>query len=754
MSRRRTSKAAALTASANARAAVDAMNGGNDKQGQQPLSQQQQPANQRLRTLVAVLVTFLGIRWFVVSPNARLPQASDFTPPDVTNLSINLRDINNLTGFSSDMLRSGFDEFYNFNVQPLLELGISTFNGTKHDLEEKSRVGYQLREEGARVKHPIVMIPGFVTTGLELWEGMDCAKKHFRQRLWGSASMARTFFADRECWRKHLALNSKTGMDPDHIRLRAAQGFEAADNFIATYWVWSKLIENLADVGYDGSTMTMMAYDWRLGYDYLEKRDGYFTKLKHTIEAHHASTGEKVVVASHSMGGTVAYYFFQWVVADAKAGGGGGGKKWIEKHVQAFVNIAGTLLGIPKALPALLSGEFKDIVAVFSQVGEVIEKYFGRRWRRNLWLTWGSLFGMLPKGGDAIWGIGADYIDGDVSKNETDSEMNDPFTKASQKSPTKTPLVPVIVWNNGTDEICPSLTSSLENTIPNTTPTADAQEMNDQEGLNLPDLKIPPSRTWSMKETVDFLFEHGGPSSIFSPDTKKGWKTRASSKDKQKHWSDPLATPLPLAPSLKIYCLYGTGIPTERSYYYKVSCDKLEGNSNINQNQTSCPEDDQNEKEVTQCNDTSIVQDVTGKEEPPEAPFTIDTTANCKSNNVQSGVRFSDGDGSVPLISLGYMCQKWSQAKNKHNPSGIKVYTRERKSKAQVRLSDPGRGGPASGEHVDILGNVGVLEDIVRIATGFDVEEKVDEDKIVSDLKRIMEKIDGHELGGSDNSVR
>ena len=27
--------------------------------------------------------------------------------------------------------------------------------------------------------------------------------------------------------------------------------------------VWSKLIENLADIGYDPSTMHMAAYDWR-----------------------------------------------------------------------------------------------------------------------------------------------------------------------------------------------------------------------------------------------------------------------------------------------------------------------------------------------------------------------------------------------------------------------------------------------------------------------------------------------------------
>ena len=43
------------------------------------------------------------------------------------------------------------------------------------------------------------------------------------------------------------------GSDP---RARA-QGFEAADYVLGGYWVWGRLIENLADVGYDPSTMHM-----------------------------------------------------------------------------------------------------------------------------------------------------------------------------------------------------------------------------------------------------------------------------------------------------------------------------------------------------------------------------------------------------------------------------------------------------------------------------------------------------------------
>ena len=54
---------------------------------------------------------------------------------------------------------------------------------------------------------------------------------------------------------------------------------------------------------------------------------------------------------------------------------------------------------------------------------------------------------------------------------------------------------------------------------------------------------------------------------------------------------------------------------------------------------------------------------------------------------------------------------------------------------------------------MDILGNVGVIEDVVRIATGLEVEEKVDKDLIVSDLKNIVQRLDGHSSGGLKHAV-
>ena len=61
-------------------------------------------------------------------------------------------------------------------------------------------------------------------------------------------------------------------------------GIDAASSFIQGYWIWSKIVENLAVVGYDTNNLLLAAYDWRLSYWNLEERDGYFSRLKSSIE--------------------------------------------------------------------------------------------------------------------------------------------------------------------------------------------------------------------------------------------------------------------------------------------------------------------------------------------------------------------------------------------------------------------------------------------------------------------------------------
>lgn len=46
--------------------------------------------------------------------------------------------------------------------------------------EEAPRPGRELAKKGWKPKHPIVIVPGFVTSGLELWAGKPCAARYFR----------------------------------------------------------------------------------------------------------------------------------------------------------------------------------------------------------------------------------------------------------------------------------------------------------------------------------------------------------------------------------------------------------------------------------------------------------------------------------------------------------------------------------------------------------------------------------------------
>jgi phospholipid:diacylglycerol acyltransferase len=239
----------------------------------------------------------------------------------------------------------------------------------------------------------------------------------------------------------------------------------------------------LADVGYDGSSMSMESYDWRLSFPMLEERDGYLTKLKYKIEAFHKASGKKVVLTSHSLGALLVHYFFAWVTEEDKY--------WVDNHIHAYVNIAGAHLGVPKAASALLSGEMSDTIFM-GAVGSLIEQFIGRKLRRDLFATWGTLYHMLPIGGDELWKSIITLTDGDG--NPTNFESTDEYIVGEKMS---------------LDEAIDSFGS---------------------QGYH-------PS-----SHVIDFLTKLGG-----------GYHQQKA----QKPWHDASKTPLPYAPNMKIYCLYG-----------------------------------------------------------------------------------------------------------------------------------------------------------------------------------------------------
>ncbi|OBZ69479.1 Phospholipid:diacylglycerol acyltransferase [Grifola frondosa] len=282
-------------------------------------------------------------------------------------------------------------------------------------------VGEKIAARGLSAKHPVVLIPGIISTGLESWSTSPEYRTFFRRKVWGGFSMISQVTFNREKWMAAVMLDPMTGLDPPGVKVRAAEGIDAASSFIQGYWLWSKIVENLAVVDYDTNNLHLAPYDWRLSYYNLEERDGYFSKLKATIESFKARDKRKVVLAAHSMGSTVMLYFFKWVESPQH---GAGGRDWVENHIEALITIAGTHLGVAKAMSAFLSGEMKDTVQMNPAGAYVLERFFSRKERQKLFRSWAGSASMWIKGGDAIWG-NATFAPDDTSNHSLENMTSD-----------------------------------------------------------------------------------------------------------------------------------------------------------------------------------------------------------------------------------------------------------------------------------------------------------------------------------------
>ena len=442
----------------------------------------------------------------------------------------------------------------------------------------------------------------------------------------------------------------ENGVGPPGIKLRAAQGFDATDFFITGYWIWNKIFENLASLGYDPTNSFTAAYDWRLSYRNLEVRDQYFTRLKAYVELSHAHSGKKVVLASHSMGSQVLFYFLHWVASDQ---GGDGGDAWVERHVEAWINISGCMLGALKDLTAVLSGEMRDTAQLNAFAMYGLERFLSREDRAEIFRAMPGISSMLPIGGNAVWG--------DLSSAPDDRE-GQAF----------------------------SFGSFLNFRVGGTNWTIPERNMTVDEALAF---LFQTTEPWYANQ-IKGSFSHG------IATTRR--EVEANERDPRK-WINPLETRLPLAPSLRIYCFYGVGKPTERAYYYRA------------------PGAD-------------------GGPIPwsPKLNITIDT--GLIAGAVDHGVVMGEGDGTVNLLSTGYMCNRgWHM--RRYNPAGVKVTVVEMPHEPE-RFNP--RGGPNTADHVDILGRQNLNELILKVAAGRGDEI---EDFVVSDIARYAAKVKVYEEG-------
>lgn len=451
----------------------------------------------------------------------------------------------------------------------------------------------------------------------------------------------RALVLEKTSWKQHIMLDKITGLDPPGIKLRAAQGFDAADFFITGYWIWNKILENLATIGYDPTNAFTAAYDWRLSYSNLETRDQYFTRLKFHIETANRIQKAKAVLLSHSMGSQVLYYFFHWVEAEGD-GYGNGGKSWVEDHVDSWINISGSMLGAVKDVPAVLSGEMKDTAQLNAFAVYGLEKFLSKHERAEIFRAMPGISSMLPIGGNAIWGDNMGAPDDVPGQNVSFGNF--------------------ITFRNSTNEHAQNLT--VGDTL-----------------LYL----FSHTDTW-YRDAILSNYSHGVANTIA--------EVEANEQDPVK-WINPLETRLPLAPSLKIYCFYGIGKDTERAYFYRTDIDPL--------------------------TKTNVTIDTAHTAQEPIA--------------ADHGVVMGEGDGTVNLMSTGYMCARGWRDIKRYNPAGVKVTTCEMPHEPD-RFNP--RGGPNTGDHVDILGRSGLNDLILRVAGG---KGSLIEENIQSNIREYAVKV-------------
>ncbi|KAG9455013.1 hypothetical protein H6P81_007917 [Aristolochia fimbriata] len=584
--------------------------------------------------------------------------------------------------------------------------------------------GMKLKREGLRPLHPVVLVPGIVTAGLELWEGRPCADGLFRKRLWGGASftdvLRRPF-----CWLEHISLDNETGMDPPGIRVRPVPGLVAADYFAPGYFVWAVLIENLARIGYEGKNMHMTAYDWRLSFQNTEVRDQSLSRLKSKIELMFRTNGDKkVVVVPHSMGVLYFLHFMKWVEAPPPMGGGGG-PGWCAKHIKAIMNIAPAFLGVPKAASTIFSAEAKDVAFVRAMAPGLIDSeilgFQALEHVMRVSRSWDSVMSLLPKGGEAIWGNldwspEEGYECDQVKKylksfpTKQSSETNSTDGKLGFKVTDSVHYGRIISFSKKSSQLPSSELETMKNKdlarhhgrVQNNASCGvwtEYDEMDRESIRAVAENKVYTAKTFTellhfvapkLMQRADAHFSQGLADDLDDPKYSH-----------YKYWSNPLETKLPEAPEMEIYCMYGVGIPTERAYVYKLSPSE-------------------------RCR---------------SIPYRIDGSAEDDKGCLKGGVYSVDGDQSVPALSAGLMCAKGWRGRTRFNPSGIRTYVREYRHKAPANLLE-GRGWE-SGAHVDIMGNVALIEDVMRVAAGAAAAAAADvrSDKIHSDIMRMAERV-------------
>ena len=278
---------------------------------------------------------------------------------------------------------------------------------------------------------PVLIIPGFMSSGLEIVE--STLKPSWKsQRIWlnlASLGLSAIYFGSsitkthqntndppppppsstsgtaitttttttgedesttqlryKSTWLEHMRLNPRDcKTETDGVQVRAILGLEGVDyltpgmftNLVS--YVFGPVIHALANAGYqtDGTNLQAAPYDWRLPPSELERRDQYFTRTMEQVERMYMTNQKTpVVLLSHSLGTKTAHYFLNFCLAQK-------GQEWIDQYIHTYIPVGAPHLGAPKALRSLITGDKMGLDAFLSDSEGLI---LGRSFGSGAWL--------------------------------------------------------------------------------------------------------------------------------------------------------------------------------------------------------------------------------------------------------------------------------------------------------------------------------------------------------------------------------
>eukprot|EP00118_Oscarella_pearsei_P000013 m.3974 g.3974 ORF g.3974 m.3974 type:complete len:737 (+) comp10031_c0_seq1:164-2374(+) len=219
----------------------------------------------------------------------------------------------------------------------------------------------------AQSMRPIIIIPAFASTRLRVWQTAGCKDGLANFKIGGDSWLDFTMFMSaRRCWLDCVELDPLTQDDTPSCKSRPDEGVDAVTELNPGLIlgplssVWKSFVDMAASLGFEPQrTLLAAPYDFRLAPMLLESRDGYFSRLKRTIEQA-VTQAEKndfydgsAVVVGHSLGNVVFHYFTEWLKADL---GIFNYQNWLDKYIHTFIAAAPPVLGAMDGLQGVLSG--------------------------------------------------------------------------------------------------------------------------------------------------------------------------------------------------------------------------------------------------------------------------------------------------------------------------------------------------------------------------------------------------------------